>query len=225
MQAPAQTFPVLSFLGVVIELGGALMLIGLFLMLRRFVLRRGYFTAWGMAWMSLAAAVFGLVIRYVLAPQVDGATLSEDHPVVRMLYFAYQLCKGLGYVFFLRGTLMYVSGSATGIQSTRRLWIGAVVFAMLSTVGSRHGLNEMVVWQSAVAVPALGYCASALFWLPRPRRTLGSMATGACFAALAFLWLGYGGVFSLALGPHAAPLPRFVSVVVAFNTYFDLVVD
>ena len=40
MHAPEHTLSVLSFFGVVIQLGGALMVIGLFLMLRRFVLRR-----------------------------------------------------------------------------------------------------------------------------------------------------------------------------------------
>lgn len=225
MQPPAQTFPVLSFLGVIVELGGALMLVGLFLMLRQFVPRRAYFRAWTAAWGVVAVAVFVLAIRYVLAPQLDSATVADAHPAVRGLYFVYQLCKALGYVFFLRGTLMYVSGSAIGQGATRRIWAVAVLFAVVSTLASRHGFNEMVVWQSAIAVPALGYCASALFWLPRSRRTPGSVATGVCFGVLALLWLVYAGAFSLAMEPPSIPLPVVAGKIIALHAYFDLAVD
>src|SRR5580765_7281309 len=104
MQPPLQTFPVLSFLGVIVQLGGALMLISLFLMMRRFVLRRAYFTAWATAWAALSIAILALVIRYILVPGFIGTTLDEEHPVVRGLYFIYQMSKGVGFVFFVRGT-------------------------------------------------------------------------------------------------------------------------
>jgi diguanylate cyclase (GGDEF)-like protein len=222
MSAPSQTFPVLTFLGVVVQLGGALMLLGLFVMLRRFVLRRGYFGAWATAWGALAAAILALVIRYILMPQAVGTTLDETHPIVRALYFVYQLSKGIGFIYFLRGTLMYVAGSASGIIATRRLWMLALIFAFVSTFVSRQGLNEMVVWQSAIAVPALGYCASALLWLPRPRRTAGSVAAGTCFACLAALWLVYAVIFSVAIGAISGGLGAVASTVVSLNSYFDL---
>jgi diguanylate cyclase (GGDEF)-like protein len=220
MQPPAQTFPVLSFLGVVVQLGGAAMLITLFVMLRRFVLRRGYFGAWAFAWGALAVAIGAIVVRYILVPAFIGRTLDDEHPLVRLLYLVYQTSKGIGFIFFVRGTLMYVSGSARGILATRHLWAFAVVFGVVSTLASRHGLNEMVIWQSAIAVPALGYCASALLWLPRPRRTAGSVATGAAFALLAVLWLIYAGAFGMAIGA-ITPVARADSIV-AFNSYLDL---
>ena len=222
MQPPSQTFPVLSFLGVLVQLGGALMLLTLFLMLRRFVLRRAYFTAWTTAWGAWSVAIFALTIRYFLVPGLVGTYLDDAHPFVRALYFVYQFSKALGFIFFLRGTLMYVAGSVSSVAATRRLWVGALVFALVSTAASRHGLNEMVIWESAVAVPALGYCASAFLWLPRPRRTSGAAATGACFALLAALWLVYAGVFGIAIQDAGAPLARFSAAVVAFNSYFDL---
>ncbi len=222
MQPAALTFSVLSFLGVAAQLAGALLLVSLFLMMRRFVLRRPYFSAWTAAWAAFAAAIGALVIRYILVPDMVGFAPPESHPAVRVLYFIYQMCKGLGFVFFLRGTLMYVAGTTAGFLATRKLWAGAALFAIASTLASRNGLNEMVVWQSAIAVPALGYCASALLWLPRPRRTVGSMATGACFACLALLWLGYAGAFALTVrsaGTHTGGVP---SHIVNFNSYFDL---
>lgn len=225
MQPPSQTFPVISFLGVVVQLGGALMLISLFVMLRRFVLRRGYFGAWATAWGAFALAIFVLVIRYIFLPGFIGRPVDDGHPLVRGLYFVYQFAKGIGYIYFLRGTLMYVGGSARGIATTRRLWMPALVFAAASSLASRHGLDEMVIWQSAIAVPALGYSASALLWLPRARRTVGSVATGSCFALLAALWLAYAGVFAMAIGAITGSFSPYAVRIVGFNSYFDLALN
>jgi diguanylate cyclase (GGDEF)-like protein len=222
MQPPAQTFPVLSFLGVIVQLGGAVMLIALFLMMRRFVLRRSYFTAWVAAWGALAVAILALVVRYILVPGYIGTTLDDSHPVVRGLYLIYQASKSLGLVFFLRGTRMYVDGPSAGIRATRRLWIGAAVFAALSTFGARHGLNEMVIWQAAIATPVLALCAASFLRLPPSRRTRGSISTGIAFALLSMLWLGYAGAFGLVLSGAGGRLPEIARAVVGFNSYYDL---
>ena len=222
MQPPAQTFPVLSFLGVLVQLGGAVMLIALFLMMRRFVLRRAYFTAWVAGWAALAFAILALVIRYVLVPGIIGTTLRDTHPVVRGLYLVYQASKTLGLVFFLRGTLMYVNGAVAGVRATRRLWIGVAAFAAVSTFGSRHGLNEMVIWQAVIAVPMLALCSAAFLRLPRARRTRGSIATGTSFALLALLWAAYAGAFGLVLSRATGRFPDYARTLVSFNSYFDL---
>jgi diguanylate cyclase (GGDEF)-like protein len=225
MQPTPQPFPVLSFLGVVVQLGGVLMLIALFLTLRRFVLRRGYFSAWITAWVAFAIGISALVIRYILAPEIIGATLDDDHPITRVLYFIYQMSKGLGFVYFLRGTLAYVTGPTIAIASTRRFWLGVALFAVVSTVATEHGLNEMVIWQSAMAVPALGYCASALLRLPRSRRTTGSVGTGACFALLAILWMGYAAGFGIAIGQPSGPLSDHARTFIGLNSYFDVTLN
>lgn len=212
----------LPFLGVVVQLGGAVMLIGLFLTLRRLVMRRAYFGAWSTAWAALALAIAALVVRYVVAPIVAGTPLGDDHPVVLVLYFTYQLGKTLGLLFFVRGTLLYVSGGTVGSRTTRRMWVGSAAFALASTLLSSHGLNEMVVWQSAIAVPALGYCASALLWLPRSRRTIGSMTVGMCFTLLAALWLADAGAFTLIIHHAPGPLSGLARGLVSYNAYLDL---
>jgi diguanylate cyclase (GGDEF)-like protein len=120
---------------------------------------------------------------------------------------------------------MYVGGYANGVSATRRLWIFAIVFAAVSAVASRNGLNEMVIWQSVLAVPALGYGASALLWLPRARRTQGSIATGVAFAMLAALWLVYGAAFPIAIGAADGLFATFARFVVSFNSYLDLSLD
>ncbi|MEP6491030.1 MAG: GGDEF domain-containing protein [bacterium] len=225
MQPPAQTFSVLSFLGVLAQLGISLMLIALFMLLRRFVLRRAYFSAWAKAWAAIAVAIVALVVRYILVPSIIGTALEEDHPVVSLLYFAYQMSKGIAYVFFVRGTLMYVRGTSTGAVATRKWWIGAALFALVSTLASPSGLNAMVVWQSAIAVPALGYCAWSFFRLPASRRTAGSVAIGLGFALLTTLWLLYAGAFELMVSGVATPFALRVSGFVALNSYFDLTLN
>jgi diguanylate cyclase (GGDEF)-like protein len=224
MQAPHQTFPVISFLGVVVQLVGALMLIGLFALLRRFVLRRAYFNAWFTAWQLFAVAILALVIRYMFLPGIVGE-VDEQSAIVRATYFVYQMAKALGFVFFLRGTLMYVAGARAGMLAMKQLWAVAAVFALASTLLSTRGLNELVIWQSAVAVPALGYCASILLWLPRSRRTAGSVATGAGFALLALLWLAYAGAFGLVVRGITSLLATDARAFVSFNSYFDLTLN
>ena len=93
MQAPPESFPVLAFIGVVIQMGGALLLITLFGLLRRFALRRAYFAVWGAAWTAVAIAIAAIVIRYILMPQIIGSSLDERHPVTLALYFVYQTCN------------------------------------------------------------------------------------------------------------------------------------
>jgi len=225
MPPHSQSFPVLSFLGVVVQLAGAVMLIALFALLRRFVLRRAYFRAWAGAWGALAIAIFALTIRYILVPELTGNAIGDDHPVTRVLYLVYQTSKAIGFVYFVRGALMYVAGTAAGLIATRRLWIAAVLFALISSAASRHGLNDLVVWQSAVAVPSFTFCAWLVLRLPRPRRTTGSVATGAAFATLAVLWLTYAGAFTIAVRNLPEPSGGFVGLLVSFNSYFDLTLN
>jgi diguanylate cyclase (GGDEF)-like protein len=225
MQAPPESFPVLAFIGVVIQMGGALLLIALFGLLRRFALQRAYFAAWGAAWAAVAIAIGAVVVRYILMPQIIGRSLDERHPVTLALYFIYQTCKGLALVYFVRGTLMYVTGNSAALRVTRRMWMAAVTFSLVSTLASGTGLNEMVVWQSVLAVPALGYCAIALLRLPRPRRTAGSSATGACFAALAALWLSYAITFTVLIRNQPGDFTYWSLQFARLNPYYDLTLD
>jgi diguanylate cyclase (GGDEF)-like protein len=224
MQLPPQP-TVVPFLGVLVQLGGATLLVGFFMLLRRYVFRRPYFSAWVTAWCAIAIGILALVVRYMLVERFE-PTATDSAVVVRLLYFVYQTAKLVGFLFFIRGTAMYVAGGRGADPFSRRSLVAAAVFfAAGSALLARSGLNEMVIWQCVIAVPALGYCGSALLWLPRSRRTMGSVATGAGFAALAMLWLVYGGAFALAIGHAGTPLSRLAEEFVGFNSYFDLLLD
>lgn len=213
---------VVSFIGVVVQLVGGLLLVLLFMLLRRYVLRRGYFAAWTFAWACGAAAILALCVRYILMPQLAQTPIDDSSLVVRGLYLVYQVGKLSSFALFVFGTAMYVTG--TRLLSSRNLVFGfAVVYAIASLLGSSGSLNELVVWQAPVAVVSLGACAGLLFTLPRSRRTLGSVAAAGSFAGLAALWLSYGIAFGIATSGRR--ISGWTQALVSFNTYFDLLLN
>jgi diguanylate cyclase (GGDEF)-like protein len=213
---------VVSFIGVVAQLVGGLLLVLLFMLLRRYVLRRGYFAAWTAGWACGAAAILALCVRYILMPQLASAPIDESSVPVRALYLMYQVGKLSAFAFFVFGTAMYATG--TRLLQSRFLVFGfAGIYAIVSLIGSSGSLNELVVWQAPVAVVSLGACAALLFSLPSSRRTLGSVAGGGAFGALAVLWLMYGLAFGR-VASGATPSGWWQGIV-SFNTYFDLLLN
>ena len=212
---------VVSFIGVVVQLAGELLLVLLFVLLRRYVLRRGYFAAWTLAWACGAAAIMALCVRYIIMPSVVATPIDEGALSTRLLYLVYQVGKLSSFALFIAGTAMYVTGSRL-VGSRKLVAIASVGYAVLSLLGSGGDLNQLVVWQAPVAVVALGTCAALLFTLPASRRTLGSVAGGGAFAVLASLWLGYGIAFGMADTPVT---PGWADAVINYNTYFDLLLN
>ena len=212
---------VVSFIGVVVQLAGELLLVLLFVLLRRYVLRRGYFAAWTLAWACGAAAILALCVRYIIMPSVVATPIDEGALSTRLLYLVYQVGKLSSFALFIAGTAMYVTGSRL-VGSRKLVAIASVGYAGLSLLGSGGDLNQLVVWQAPVAVVALGTCAALLFTLPASRRTLGSVAGGGAFAVLASLWLGYGIAFGMADTPVT---PGWADAIINYNTYFDLLLN
>ena len=213
---------VVSFIGVVVQLVGELLLVLLFMLLRRYVLRRGYFAAWTAAWACGATAILALCVRYILMPQLAPAPIDDASLPVRGLYLAYQIGKLSSFALFVFGTATYATG--TRLLESRNLVFGfAVVYAIISLLGSSGSLNELVVWQAPVAVVSLGACAALLFTLPASRRTLGSVAGGSAYAGLALLWLLYGIAFGMIASQRN--IGGWLQAVVGFNTYLDLLLN
>lgn len=212
---------VISFIGVVVQLGGEILLVLLFVLLRRYVLRRGYFAAWTAAWASGGVAILALCVRYILMPSVVAQPIDDSSPAVQALYLVYQIGKLTSFALFMSGTAMYVTGSRL-LGSRKYVYGGVAAYAILSLLGSSGDLNQLVVWQAPVAVVSLGTCAALLFTLPSSRRTLGSNAGGSAFASLATLWLLYGIAFGMG---DAGQTAQWASTLVSFNTYLDLLLN
>lgn len=213
---------VISQIGIVVELGGALLLVGLFVLLRRFVLRRAYFTTWTWAWVAIAGALGALTIRYDFVPGLLPPGRIEGNPAVRALYFVYQTGKLLAYFSFIAGTRMYITGARRRMRVALE-WVLAPAFGALTLALSPRGLGQMVIWQAPAAVVALFYCAACLLLLPRSRRTLGTSATGIGFGLIGVLWVCYA--LSFPFAPRAGVAPALSIVVIRYNAYFDLLLN
>jgi diguanylate cyclase (GGDEF)-like protein len=220
--APLSPSSIVGTLGVAVHFGGAVMLVVLFLLLRRYELRRGYFAAWMVAWMAMASAILWLVVRYNVLPWLLSGSPGEWALESRALYFSYQISKLLAFLLFVVGTRTYVIGARPSTEM-RVAGLIAAGYAAISVLVAAS-LSELVVWQSPVVVLSLGYCAWALLRLPRSRRSLGSVVTGSGFALLATLWLVYGVAFGLATA-YGATAPAWAQLVVTINSYLDFLID
>jgi len=60
----------LPFVGAILQLGGAALLVGFLMLLRRFVFRRPYFSAWVSAWTAVTIGITAVVIRYLSLPRL-----------------------------------------------------------------------------------------------------------------------------------------------------------
>lgn len=198
------------------------MLVALFLLLRRYELRRGYFGAWTLAWISLTTAILALVVRYSILSWLVGFSPGEWSWSARSLYFVYQAAKLLAFLLFVVGTHTYVAGG----HARGRIRVAAAVafvYAALATTMARD-LSVLVVWQTPLAVLALGYCAWSMLRLPPSRRSLGSALAGTGFGLVALLWLVYAAAFgSVVLSP--TPGPGWARFVVTSTSYLDFFVD
>jgi diguanylate cyclase (GGDEF)-like protein len=212
----------IALIGLAVQLGGCILLAGLFLVLRRQAEGRSYFRYWSAAWVVLACAIGALVLRYQFIPRVDRISLSDDSIEVRFLYLIYQSAKLLYVALLFAGTASFVSG----IQLR-----GFIVYAAILSVAYgamsvivATSLGHIALLQSAVTVLAFGACASMLLRIPRSRRSVGSMASAGAYAAMAVLWVGY----ALAFGWRylsSVELPAVLSTVILLNSYLDLVLQ
>ena len=207
----------ISVVGLVAQLGGAVLLIALFFLLFRNASRRRYFLYWGRGWLSLALALTALVSLYLLLP-ASPAQRAVASPVLRLAY----LCGKLAFFGLLAaGTAAYCSGLR--LRGTARYWLAGLAAYALLAVALSGGVDRVFLWQCPVAVAALAYSSHRFLLLPPSRRSLGSRATGAFFAIMAAQWTVYFAAFAFLGRLDSFPAP--LRVVVQYNAYFDLLVQ
>ncbi len=211
-----------GLIGAIVQLGGCVLLVTLFALLRRHAGRRSYFSSWGSAWLALMLAITAIVFRYNILPTLVTASSLEGRSEVQALHFFYQSGKLIYLVLLAVGTAQY----AVGFRS--RVWVrGAVALSILyagASVAVSDRITDLVVFQAPLAVSIFVYCSVTLLRLPHPRRSLGSRVTGVVFAMMAALWVIYFGAFGM---PRfgIANMSTAATLVVSFNTYLDLVLQ
>ncbi|HET7459083.1 MAG TPA: GGDEF domain-containing protein [Gemmatimonadaceae bacterium] len=213
----------IRFIGVVSQLGGALLLVALWALLRSHSHRREYFRQWGRAWLALVVAIISTAIRFLLVPNFDTRLLNAEFPGVRGAYAIYQFTKLLYFAFLVMGTATYV----TGVKSWRLVVASVTVAAVCAaaTVAWSPTISTVIMWQAPIAVAALSYCAWALLRIRRSRRSLGNRVTGTIFALTAVTWAVYLFAFNYRMLPAGSSLRTALELVARFNGYADLLLQ
>ena len=218
----ANTHSLIQLISLWTQLGATALLVGLFLVMRRYSPRRTYFSTWGEAWGALCAAVGAIVVEalYQMAPPAFIAeTGGLDSPVIRSLLALSAFGRLLFLALLVAGTAMYTSGfnHARFFRITALL---AAVWAAIAVAGG-DGSSSIMRWMSPPAVIAYGACAWLLLTLPSSRAGLGTRLTGAVFISHALLWLAYAAAYGALPFVHRVP-GDFWSELATYHGYVDL---
>src|SRR5690554_2135493 len=137
----------IGYIGLITQTAGVVLVVALFIVLRRYADRRPYFTYWSRSWLALAAALIALIVRYQLLTRFSDNTTGGD-PTVIALYAIYQAGKLLHLAYLVLGTAIYTHG----FRSPRALpiaTVGIVGFALATTLNVAN-LDEVIIWQAPV---------------------------------------------------------------------------
>lgn len=219
----AQFRVLLGIMGIAAQLIGSILLVGLFLLLRRYATGRGYFEAWERAWIAVSIAIGTLAIRYLVMPQVVEGQISESDLSVRALYLVYQSAKIVYVGMMVYGAMLYARVPIAR-ERIRWYWIAALSYAFISVLLS-GGLSRVVVMQGPITVLGMTYCGYLLLTLPGNRRSLGSRVTGVSFTLIAVLWTLYIVAFNTTRFMVPGVPRASLDVVINYNTYLDLLLQ
>ena len=176
----------IAVIGLLSQLAGAILLVGLFAALLRSHPRpQPYFRQWTLGWVALVVALGGVGIQYAFPQWMAAEPLAP-----RAANLVYQSGKLLYIACLLAGTLNFVRGNQPRVFM-RWAVPAALAYALVSTVLSGPFLNAVMVFQTPLLVAPFLVCAWLLLRFSRSRATLGSRTTGVVFLSVAALWILY----------------------------------
>jgi diguanylate cyclase (GGDEF)-like protein len=224
--SPEEVKGLVSYIGVLLQLVGSVLLVGLFHLLQRYARRRVYFTVWLWAWSALALAIAAMAVRYgLLSGGFDAATLGEMSLAVRAQYFAYQWAKLAFCGFLLAGTLLYASGLRFKLRRVSVvILVGSAAYALVSVAASTS-LERILVWQAPLVIGTFVYCSVRLLKLLPSRSGFASKRTGILFGVIGALWVLYLWGFSFAGEPASALVRESLALLLTYNSYVDLLLQ
>ncbi|MGH8292575.1 MAG: GGDEF domain-containing protein [Gammaproteobacteria bacterium] len=208
--------------GLFSQLAAAVLLVVLFLLLRRHAIRRPYFRAWSSAWVALAIGLTALTLRYNLLPLLAGQGPGAEW-WAKGCYFIYQFGKLAFLLLLLHGTLLYLRGAAhPPFGSMRWLWAGVGAISLASAAAS-PSFQSLLFWQGICNLVVFVCCAIALLTLPKSRRSLGTRTTGSVLAATSLLWLAYLLALVNVVVPDVRAAANLGALLNGPNNYLDLI--
>ncbi len=183
---PIDETTLLYWTGLIVEVISAALTSLLFQLLKRQSGRRRYFRIWADAWVVLTISLLALLpfMAHRSKLLLDRSFLPAS---LIISYSAYQIGKLIFLWLIVGGTYLFAHGG----RWRRRLVLGliAIGFYGILSLTLSSGFPEVLVWQTAVLVPAMLFCAYQLLRIPRERRTIGSRLTGSAFLIKAIIWM------------------------------------
>lgn len=207
--------------GLLSQLAGAILLVGLFTALLRSHPRpQPYFRQWTLGWGALVVALGGVAVHYAFPEVMTAEPLAR-----RAANLVYQSGKLLYVAYLLAGTLNFTRGARSRVLM-RWSVLGALAYALVSTVIAGPNLNAVMVLQMPVLVAPFLVCAWLLLRLSRSRATLGSRTTGVVFVCVAALWILYALGFAVEGFQPWSSRPRGpLHFLLRYNSFFDLILQ
>ena len=216
---PEEIGTVVSVIGLLTQIGGNLLLVGLFVALGRGHPRREpYFREWTRAWAWLLAGLGGVLAQYAL-PSVNA------HPAA--LWCAnllYQSGKMLFVVHLLAGSLNYARG-VDPVAFRRRAVPLVLLYAVVTTSLPGMLLNGVVLLQAPLVAATFLFAAWLLLRIPAARASFGSRATGSVFGALSAVWVGYFVAYASLGVPPLLDAGGPFAFLLLYNSYLDLLLQ
>jgi diguanylate cyclase (GGDEF)-like protein len=215
-----QVGALIAVIGLLSQLAGALLLVGLFVALLRSHPRpQPYFRQWTAGWVALAVALCGVGSLYAFP------TLMAAQPLaVRAANLVYQSGKLLHVAFMLAGTVNFVRGNRSRVFMRWALPV-ALLYALVSTIVAGPFVNAVMVFQMPLLVAPFAVCAWLLLRVSPSRTTLGSRTTGVVFLAIAALWIVYVAGFAVEGFQPWHPPHGPLYYVLQYNSFFDLILQ
>ncbi|MFN7941790.1 MAG: GGDEF domain-containing protein [Thermoanaerobaculia bacterium] len=212
----------LAFAGLVAQTAGAVLLVGLDLLLFSYSRRQTFFKLWAWAWAALALALAALCWRYLRFPVGLGESAARLAPGVAPLYGLYAGGKVAFLGLLLLGLLRFARGTPVRDGA---LVVGGAALIAGSVAGAGGWPLERLAWaQSPLVVLVAGAGATLLFTLPRDRRTRSTALLAGALVLLALLWTVYGVAFSEIIDGDGALAP-LLAFALSHNSLLDLLVQ
>jgi diguanylate cyclase (GGDEF)-like protein len=214
---------VVGFVGALTQFGSIALIVTLMLTLLPAQRDVAHFRRWTGAWLAFLLGIGAIVLRYASSDLVpfNISHRSESDSIVRMLYVVYASAKILFLTQFVVGISLLVDPPRPVPRSSTAVAFALAAGTVITAVSPN--LNHIMVFQSAVAVPAFVYATVMLLRRTRSRRATGPAVLTIACVSHAVLWTFYG----LAFGQGAAHLPVWhpLAVVLPYNSYIDAVVQ
>lgn len=216
---------VVAWIGIVLQLAGSVLCLGLGLVLRRNQGQRPWMGYWVACFAAMSVAIAALLVRYYLLPlPPPGAPPVSQTLLVSALYAVYFSAK-LTFLFcLLTGTWLFVTRRSLPRPALAG-GAATIALAAVAVLLIRTDLDPLMGAQSAFAIPVFVACAWMLFRKPVARRTRGTRLLAMVCLLLAGLWLLYVPGFVLIEANTPGPVASFLRGLTFHNSYVDVLFE